>query len=64
MKEKPRIKQVGNFVQTKRKSPNRGRVYDASGIAPCVCAGAGEGGGLEIKIIVPIIQGYETSNST
>ena len=41
MKEVPKIKQIGNFVQTKRKNPNRGRVYDASGIAPCVCAYTG-----------------------
>lgn len=60
--KKPEIKQIGNFVQTKRKNPNRGRVYDPTGIAPCVCTCAG--GGQEIKIIVPTIQGYETSNST
>ena len=63
MKEVPKIKQIGNFVQTKRKNPNRGRVYDASGIAPCVCAYTG-GGELEIKILVPTIQEYETNNST
>lgn len=62
MKEVPKIKQIGNFVQTKRKNPNRGRVYDASGIAPCVCAYTG--GELEIKILVPTIQEYETNNST
>lgn len=64
MKETPKIKQIGNFAQTKRKNSNRGRVYDPSGIAPCVCAGMGEGGGLEIKVIVSTIIEYETNNST
>ncbi|MBO5449785.1 MAG: DNA (cytosine-5-)-methyltransferase [Ruminococcus sp.] len=47
------IKQICNVSPTKtRSNPNQGRVYDTSGIAPCLnCMG---GGGLEPKIAIPI----------
>ena len=37
-----KLKQLGNFVESKRKNPNSGRVYSATGIAPTInCAGGG-----------------------
>lgn len=49
-----KIKQICNVSPTKtRSNPNQGRVYDTSGIAPCLnCMG---GGGLEPKIAIPCI---------
>ena len=38
-----RVKQIGNYVVTKRQNPNRGRVYDTRGLAPCL--GTMQGGG-------------------
>lgn len=48
------IKQICNIAEEKNfKNPQRGRVYDTSGIAPCLnCMG---GGGLEPKIAIPCI---------
>ena len=46
-----KVKQVGNLIDTESfgGNPHRGRVYDISGISPCLnCMG---GGGLEPKII-------------
>lgn len=46
-----KVKQIGNLIDTESfgGNPHRGRVYDASGISPCLnCMG---GGGLEPKII-------------
>lgn len=42
--EKPRIKQLGNYVESKRKNSSNGRVYDPTGIAPtlCTCVGGGQ----------------------
>ena len=38
-----KLKQLGNFVESKRKNPNSGRVYSATGIAPTInCAGGGQ----------------------
>lgn len=38
-----KLKQLGNFVESKRKNPNNGRVYSATGIAPTInCAGGGQ----------------------
>lgn len=38
-----KLKQLGNFVQSKRKNPNNGRVYSATGIAQTInCAGGGQ----------------------
>lgn len=46
------IIQIGNIVDDSAigfKNPQRGRIYDAKGLAPCLnCCG---GGGLEIKIV-------------
>lgn len=41
--EKPKIKQLGNYVVSKRKNSSNGRVYDPTGIAPtlCTCIGGG-----------------------
>ena len=47
-----KVKQIGNLIDTESfgGNPHRGRVYDASGISPCLnCMG---GGGLEPKIRV------------
>ena len=47
-----KVKQVGNLIDTESfgGNPHRGRVYDISGISPCLnCMG---GGGLEPKIRV------------
>ena len=49
-----RVVQVGNIVDDTNigfKNPQRGRVYSAEGIAPCVSCFDG-GGGLQPKIIV------------
>ena len=55
-----KVKQVGNLIDTESfgGNPHRGRVYDISGISPCLnCVG---GGGLEPKIRVKEAtkQGY------
>ena len=55
-----KVKQVGNLIDTESfgGNPHRGRVYDTSGISPCLnCMG---GGGLEPKIRVKeaTSQGY------
>ena len=55
-----KVKQVGNLIDTESfgGNPHRGRVYDISGISPCLnCMG---GGGLEPKIRVKeaTSQGY------
>lgn len=55
-----KVKQVGNLIDTESfgGNPHRGRVYDISGISPCLnCVG---GGGLEPKIRVKeaTSQGY------
>ena len=55
-----KVKQVGNLIATESfgGNPHRGRVYDVSGISPCLnCVG---GGGLEPKIRVKEAtkQGY------
>ena len=55
-----KVKQVGNLIDTESfgGNPHRGRVYDVSGISPCLnCVG---GGGLEPKIRVKEAtkQGY------
>ena len=55
-----KVKQVGNLIATESfgGNPHRGRVYDISGISPCLnCVG---GGGLEPKIRVKeaTSQGY------
>ena len=55
-----KVKQVGNLIDTESfgGNPHRGRVYDTSGISPCLnCVG---GGGLEPKIRVKEAtkQGY------
>ena len=55
-----KVKQVGNLIDTESfgGNPHRGRVYDISGISPCLnCMG---GGGLEPKIKVKeaTSQGY------
>lgn len=55
-----KVKQIGNLIDTESfgGNPHRGRVYDASGISPCLnCMG---GGGLEPKIRVKEAtkQGY------
>jgi len=54
------IKQIGNIDQNKRKrdNPTTGRVYDITGISPCL--GTMQGGGLEPKIYIPEAtkQGY------
>ena len=57
---KNKVKQVGNLIDTESfgGNPHRGRVYDISGISPCLnCMG---GGGLEPKIRVKeaTSQGY------
>lgn len=44
-----KIIQVGNLIElSKFDNPQRGRIYSARGIAPCVCT---RGGNHEIKII-------------
>lgn len=50
-----RVKQIGNHVTTGNyNNPQRGRVYDTSGIAPaCNCC---EGGGRETQILVSNIE--------
>lgn len=58
-----KVKQVGNLIDTESfgGNPHRGRVYDISGISPCLnCMG---GGGLEPKIKVKEAtkQGYAES---
>ena len=55
-----KVKQIGNLIDTESfgSNPHRGRVYDVSGISPCLnCMG---GGGLEPKIRVKEAtkQGY------
>ena len=48
------IKQIYNIVEEKNyKNPRCGRVYDTSGIAPCLTCM--EGGGLEPKVAIPCI---------
>ena len=38
-----KLKQLGNYVQSKRKNPNNGRVYSVTGMAPTInCAGGGQ----------------------
>lgn len=46
------IKQVGNYLSTKtRDNPNQGRVYDPSGISPCL--NKMDGGGREPSVVLP-----------
>ena len=38
-----KLKRLGNYVQSKRKNSNNGRVYSATGMAPTInCAGGGQ----------------------
>ena len=39
-----KILQIGNLSKSKRKNPNKGRVYSVKGIAPTVYNFAGGGG--------------------
>lgn len=46
------IKQVGNYLSTKtRDNPNPGRIYDPSGISPCL--NKMDGGGREPSVVLP-----------
>lgn len=55
------IFQLGNFLPTKKRdNPNRGRVYDPMGIAPCL--NQMDGGGREPHVALPVFcdMGYGT----
>ena len=47
------VKQIGNYIDTKSfgGNPQRGRVYAADGISPCL-NGIGSGGNLEPKVMI------------
>ena len=46
------LRQIGNLTtNAKRDNPNRRRLYDPNGIAPCLSAGMGMGGNL-----VPLVM--------
>jgi DNA (cytosine-5)-methyltransferase 1 len=49
------IQQIGNIDQHKRKriNPQTGRVYSTDGVAPCLSTM--QGGGLEPKIVMPVL---------
>lgn len=51
--KKPKIKQVGNIVQSKIKNPIPGRVYDPIGLAPCLNTGVG--GGHKIPYVIVLV---------
>ena len=56
MRRTDRIKQICNLtIGTNRDNPNRNRVYDTKGIAPCVVDYSGGG---NLQPIVPVV--YET----
>lgn len=46
-----KIIQIANLVCSKRKNPQRGRVYWSKGISPCL-NGVGSGGNLEPMFMV------------
>jgi DNA (cytosine-5)-methyltransferase 1 len=54
-KDPIKIIQVGNIDQHKRKrnNPNTGRVYSVEGLSPCLSTM--QGGGLEPKIVLPVL---------
>lgn len=46
------VRQVANLTMgAKRKNPNRNRVYDAGGIAPCIVDYSGGGNRLPLIIV-------------